>query len=112
MGIDSDREIDSCHILGSCKTKSDQDQDNPCTVVCRFNIRKDKQCILNNAKKLKDTDIFIYEGLSKENMELRKTLHEQVLEYQMENKFACLCNMSIIVKCSMLLFSFCFTLQV
>ena len=80
LGIESDVEIDRCHRIGPCKTKTDQDQDRPRTVVCRINRFKDKQHILNNAKKLKNTGIFIYEDFSNDTMELRKSLWEQVLE--------------------------------
>ena len=38
-------------------------------------------CLLKNVEKLKDIDVFIYKELSKETIELRKKLWEQVLEY-------------------------------
>ena len=82
LGIESDIEIDRCHIIGPCKTRADQNWDQPCTVVCRLDRFKDKQCILYNAKKLKKMGIFIYEDFLKDTMELRKSLWEQVLEYQ------------------------------
>ena len=53
MGIESDVEIDRCHRIGPRKTKTGQNQDRPRTVVCRLNRFKDKQHILNNAKKTK-----------------------------------------------------------
>ena len=59
---------------------------------------KDKQHILNNAKKLKNTGIFIYEDFAKDTMELRKSLLEQDLEYWKQNKFACLNYRSTIVR--------------
>ena len=82
LGIESDIEIDRCHIIGPCKTRADQNRDQSCTVVCRLDRFKDKQCILYNAKKLKKMGIFIYEDFLKDTMELRKSLWEQVLEYQ------------------------------
>ena len=72
MGIESDVEIDRCHRIGPRKTKTGQNRDRPRTVVCRLNRFKDKQRILNNAKKLKNTGIYIYEDFSKDTMELRK----------------------------------------
>ena len=51
MGIESDIEIDRCHIIGPHKTKTDQDRDRLYTVVCRLIRFKDKQNILNHAKK-------------------------------------------------------------
>ena len=44
------------------------------TVVCKLLRFKDKHKVLLNAKKLKDTGIFIYEDFSKATMELRKSL--------------------------------------
>ena len=61
MGIENDIEIDRCHIIGPRKTKRDQDRDRLYTVVCRLIRFKDKQNILNHAKKLKNMGIFIYE---------------------------------------------------
>ena len=98
MGIESDVEIDRCHRIGPRKTKTGQNRDRPRTVVCRLNRFKDKQRILNNAKKLKNTGIYIYEDFSKDTMELRKSLWEQALEYLKQNKFACLNYRSIIVR--------------
>ena len=51
LGIESDIEIDRCHRIGPRKTKTGQNRDRPRTVVCRLNRFKDKQRILNNAKK-------------------------------------------------------------
>ena len=84
MGMESGVEIDRRHRIGPRKTKTDR----PRTVVCRLNRFKDKQRILNNAKKLKDMGIYIYEDFSKDTMELKKSLWEQVLEYRKQNKFA------------------------
>ena len=70
------RNYSRCHRIGLRKTKAGQDRDGPRTVVCRLNRFKDKQHILNNAKKLKNTGIFIYKDFSKDTMELRKSLWE------------------------------------
>ena len=50
-------------------------------IVCRFLLFKDKQKILQNANKLKDTGMFIYEDFCSNIMKLRKLLWEKVLEY-------------------------------
>ena len=71
MGIESDIEIDRCHRIRPCKTKTGQNHDRSHTVVCRLNRFKDKQHILNNAEELKNMGIFIYDGFSKDTMELR-----------------------------------------
>ena len=62
-------EIDRCHRVKSCN-QSGQHQGHPRTIICQLNKFKDKQQILNNAKKLRDTDIFIYEDFSKNTMDL------------------------------------------
>ena len=51
LGIDSDIKIVRFHWIGPCKTKTGQNLDRPCTVVCTLNRFKDKQRNLNNAKK-------------------------------------------------------------
>ena len=98
MGIESDVEINRFHRIGPRKTKTGQNRDRPRAVICTLNRCKDKQRILNNAKKLKNMGIFIYEDFSKDTMELKKSLWEQVLEYRKQNKFACLNYRSIRVR--------------
>ena len=50
--------IDRYHRV-KCRNQSGQHQGRPRTIICRFNKFKDKQQILNNAKKLRDTGIYI-----------------------------------------------------
>ena len=70
LDITDDIEIDRCH----CMVKFQKNKSKPRTVVCKFLRSKDKHKVLLNAKKLKDTGIFIYEDFSKATMELRKFL--------------------------------------
>ena len=51
LGIKSGVKIGRYHRIGPRKAKTSQNRDRPRTVVCRFNRFKDKQRILNNAKK-------------------------------------------------------------
>ena len=51
LGIESGVKIDRCHRIGPRKTKTSQNRDRPRTVVYRLNRFKEKQRILNNAKK-------------------------------------------------------------
>ena len=97
LGFAAEVEIDRCHRFKS-RNQSGQHQRRPLTIICRFNKFKDKQQIRNNAKKLRDTGIYIYENFSKDTMDLRKTRWEKVLQYQRQNKFACLSYRSIIVR--------------
>ena len=50
LGIENDVEIYRYNRIGPRKTKTGQDWDRP-----RTNRFKDKECILSNAKKLKNT---------------------------------------------------------
>ena len=49
--MESDVEIDRCHRIGPCKTKTGQNRGRPRTVGCRLNRFKNKKGILNNSKK-------------------------------------------------------------
>ena len=93
LGITEPIEIDSCHRILKRKNPN-----RPRTVICRITKFKDKQKILKNAKYLKGSGIYVYEDFCKETMELRKTLWDQVLEYQRQNKFAYLNYRSIVVR--------------
>ena len=55
LGITAEIELDHCHRTGKFKIN----QSKPRTIVCRFLRFKDKEKILKNSKKLKDTGIFI-----------------------------------------------------
>ena len=89
--------IDRCHPINS-RNQSGQHPGRPRTIICRFNKFKDKQQILNNAKKLRSRGIYIYKDFSKGTMDLWKTIWEKVLQYYRQNKFACLNYRSIIVR--------------
>ena len=93
MGIESDVEIDRCHRIGPHKTKTGQNQDRPGTIVCRLNRFKDKQHILINSKKLKNTGIYIYENFSKDT----KDTWEQVLDKLRSSKLKILKILSMIL---------------
>ena len=92
LNIEGNIEIDRCHRLGKRRGS------RPRTIVCRFLPVKDKQKILQNAKKLKDTGTFIYEEFCSDTMELRKSLWEKVLEYCQQGKYAYLNYRTIVVR--------------
>ena len=85
-------EIYKCHRMGKHK------RNRPRTIIFKSNKFKDKQKILQNARNLKDTGIFIYEDFCDDKMELRKSLWEQVLEHRRKNKIAYLNSISIVVR--------------
>ena len=93
LEINDEVEIDRCHRMGKFKDKK-----KPRSIVCRFLRFKDKQKILSNAKKLKNTGIFIYEDYCKETMYLRKSPWEEVLQHRQQNKIAYLNYRSVVVR--------------
>ena len=58
----------------------------------------DKQRIIQNSKKLKNTGTFIYEDFCKDTMDLRKQLWEKVLEHRANSKISYLNYRSIVVR--------------
>ena len=70
LGIIAEIEMNRFH----CNGKFKRNQSKPRTIVCRFLRFKDKEKILKDQKKLKDTDFFIFEDFCKETVELRKSL--------------------------------------
>ena len=92
LNIEGKIEMDRFHRFGKHR------RSRPRTIVCRFLCFKDKQKILLNAKKLKDTGIFIYEDFYSDTMELRKWLREKVLEYRRQDKYAYLNYRAIVVR--------------
>ena len=92
LTIEGNMEIDQCHCFGKCRGSRSR------TIACRFLHFKDKQKILQNAKKLKDTGIIIYEGFCSDTMELRKSLWAKVLEYYWQGKYAYLNYRTLVVR--------------
>ena len=92
LNIEDNIEIDQCHRFGKRR------ESLPRTIVCRFLRFKGKQKSLQNTKKLKDTEIFIYEDFCSDTMELRKSLWEKVLEYRRQGKYAYLNYRTIVVR--------------
>ena len=76
-------EIDRCHRVKS-RNQSGQHQGRPHTIIYQFNKFKDKQQILNKAKKLRDTGLYIFEDFSKDTMDLRKLFGRKY--YSIEDK--------------------------
>ena len=92
LEITEDVEIERCHRMEKRKGN------RPRTIICKFLRFKDKQKILKNAKKLKNSGIYIYEDFCNDTMELRKSLWEEVMEHRRQGKFAFLNYQGIIVR--------------
>ena len=63
-----------------------------------FSVSKTNKKFLQNAKKLKDTGIFIYEDFCSDTMELPESLWKKVLEYRRQGKYAYLNYRTIVVR--------------
>ena len=68
----------------------------PWTVICRFVRFKDK--ILQNAKKLKNTEIYIHKDFCKGTIELKKSIWEDFSNCRRQGKFAYLNYRSVVVR--------------
>ena len=68
-------DIDRCNGV-RCNNQSCQYQGRLRTITCRFNNFKDKEQILNNAKKSRDTGIYIYKDFSRQQKFAKKSLGE------------------------------------
>ena len=77
-----------------------KDKDKKCsrTIVLRLTNFKDKSIALKNVNKLKGSDAYINEGLSREITELRKKLWEEIKQLRSEGKFSYLNYCSIIAR--------------
>lgn len=104
LGFAAELEIDRCHRVKCCN-QSDQEQRRPGTIICQFDKFKDKQKILNNAKKLrgktviscKNYHFFLRRFFKRKHVDLQKNLWQKVLQYWRQKKIACLSYRSIIV---------------
>ena len=72
------------------KNSKNEERSRPATVVLKLLNYKDKQTILNNAKKLYGTGIYINEDFSRETADIRKKKWAKVLELRDQGKYAVL----------------------
>ena len=75
-----------------------KDKKRPRTIVLRLANFKDKSIILKIANKLKGSDVYINEDFSRNTIELRKKLWDEVRQLRSEGKFAYLNYCSIITR--------------
>ena len=79
--------IERAHRMGKKNGRRDNN-DRPRTIIIKLLNYKDKVKILKNAKKLKDTGIYINEDFSVETNEIRKNLKPQMNKARLEGKHA------------------------
>ena len=80
--------IERAHRGANWKRQKEMNQ--PRTIILKLLNFKDKERILKYAKYLKNTGIFINEDFSKETIEKRKKLWEDVIKLRKEGKYAIL----------------------
>ena len=68
------------------KSPYQKNTERPRTIILKLLNYQDKERIMENAKKLKNTGIFINEDFSKETIEKRKKLWETVIRLAYDNK--------------------------
>jgi hypothetical protein len=76
MGV----EVERAHRTGKPSNRK------PRSIVMKLLNFKDKQRILRECRKLKDTNIFVYEYFSKDSVALRRTLMQEVKRLRNENQ--------------------------
>ena len=72
--------LDNIHIERAHRVKRGKNDKStkPRTIVCNLLSFKEKKLVMKNAKKLKNTNIFIDEDFPPQTMEYRKQLWEEV----------------------------------
>ena len=92
--------LDNIHIERAHRVKRGKNDKStkPRTIVCNLLSFKEKKLVMKNAKKLKNTNIFIDEDFSPETMEYRKQLWEEVKELRRKGNIAYLNYRSVVNK--------------
>ena len=85
LGITEKITIERAHRGGGQRKEG-----KPRVIVAKILNFEDKELILTNARKLKDTGIFIYEDFSRETVLIRQKLWEEVKKLQDQGKYAVL----------------------
>ena len=87
-------EIDVCHRLG----KKDEFTAKPRPVIIKFNKHEDKHSCLRSASKLKGTNIYLNEDVSKATHEIRKRKMPELLEKRKNGLIAYFSGINIITR--------------
>eukprot|EP00111_Clytia_hemisphaerica_P011819 TCONS_00034738-protein len=82
MKIEQDILIERAHRMGK------KDRERPRTIIFKLQSWKDKEIILKNSNKLKNTGFFINEDYSDETMAIRKNLFKDMKKERDNGKFA------------------------
>ena len=84
LGIDRHVEIERAHRMGRYNERNE----NPRTIIFKLLNWKDRETILNNSNRLKDTGIFINEDFSDATMEIRKELRKEKKKHREAGKYS------------------------
>ena len=103
LGLTSDIEIERAHRMNIRPNNNNNIRENkkvnrPRTIILKLLRYKDKQLILQNSKKLKDTGIYIYEDFSDETNRIRKDLKEQMKQERDKGKYCVINYDRLIIK--------------
>ena len=90
--------LENINIERAHRSKGKTSSNKPRTIVCKLLSYKQKKEVLKNAKKLKDSNIFVNEDSCFETMQRRKELWEEVERLGSEGQVAFLNYRSIVVK--------------
>ena len=94
-------DLDNIHIEHAhrvVKRGKNDKSTKPRTIVYNLLSFKEKKLVMKNAKKLKNTNIFIDEDFSPETMEYRKQLWEEVKEVHRKGNIAYLNHQLVVNK--------------
>ena len=82
--------LDNIHIERAHCVKRDKNDKitKPKTIACNLLFLKEKKVVMKNAKKLKNTNIFIDEDFSPETMKFQTQLWEEVKELRTKGNIA------------------------
>ena len=97
LGLECPIEIERAHLTSS-RQNNPKNEDNPRTIICNLLRYKDKVKILQKAKKLKGTNIFINVDFSRKTMELRKQLWKEVKARHYKGRVAYLSYRTVVVQ--------------
>ena len=88
LEIEGDIEIEKAHrMYGNNNIKNNNSSNRPKTIILKLLKYKDKEVILNRAKKLTGTNMYIYEDFSDETNQIRKQLKVKMKEERAKGNY-------------------------
>ena len=94
MEINKEIKIERTHRMGKT-TRMDK---RPRTIIFQLSSWKDKELILKNRKKLKNTGYYVNEDFSEETLAIRKNLFRDMKKYRQEGKYCVVAYDKLLVR--------------